>query len=172
MLVFDNNVIQQLQEEFTQIAFNVFRKGRRSDSVVVCETRIRAWCGVPTSVIAKTWKLLEDSRAVSDEMASKERFLWALHLLKAHNNESTMAAFCNGVDESTFRRWAWHFVEEMSCLESTCASHVFVTTLLFETALTCNVDRCCGTIVFKMTLGTHAWLRLMVPISAHQAKSS
>ena len=50
------------------------------------------------------------------EHASKEKFLWALHLLKCHNNERTSAAFCGGLDKGAFCHWAWCFIGMLSCL--------------------------------------------------------
>lgn len=112
---FDQGVLDELEEEFVGIAFDLFRRGRRSNSFRVCDRRVRAWCGCSPLVIAKLWNLLD--RSGLPEHASKERLLWGLHLLKSYNDEGTAAAFCGGVDEGTFNRWAWFFIEELSYLE-------------------------------------------------------
>jgi hypothetical protein len=70
MVVFDQHRIDALEHEFINLAFDLFRNGRRSQSYLVCDRRIRAWCGCSPLVIAKTWDLLE--RSGLRELASKE----------------------------------------------------------------------------------------------------
>jgi hypothetical protein len=105
MVEFDQDRIDTLEAEFTALAFHLFRDGERSQSYWVCDRRVRAWCGCSAVVIAKTWDLLE--RTGLHELASKERLLWALHLLRSYSIEETAAAFCKCLDEGTFRRWSW-----------------------------------------------------------------
>ena len=121
MLQFDQATLDTLEEEFIRIAFDLFRRGRQSTSFTVCDRRIRAWCGCSPRVIAKLWNLLDRTNALQ-ELATKERLLWGLHLLKGYGNERTCAAFCGGVDEGTFRRWAWFFITELSYLEGVVVS--------------------------------------------------
>ena len=116
MVLFDYNTIQALEGEFTRIAFQLFRDGRLSSDPFICDRRIRGWCGCSPTVIAKLWNLLE--RGNLHELASKDRLLWGLHLLKGYTDEITAAAFCGSVDECTFRKWAWYFIEEISYLEN------------------------------------------------------
>ena len=116
MVAFDQHRIDALETEFINLAFALFRNGARSQSYKVCDRRIRAWCGCSPLVIAKTWDLLE--RGGLHERASKERLLWALHLLTAYSVEETASAFCKCSDEGTFRHWAWYFIDEISYLES------------------------------------------------------
>ena len=117
MVVLYPEQIQRLEEDFIQIAFDLFRKGRRSASGKVCNLRVKAWFGCSLTVIAKVWNLLERLGGLH-ELATKDRLLWGLYLLKQYANDETCAAACGGVDEATFRRWAWYFVEEISYLES------------------------------------------------------
>lgn len=51
------------------------------------------------------------------EGATKERHLWALILLKSYDTDEVNAARVGGVDEGTFRKWAFWFVNEISHLE-------------------------------------------------------
>jgi hypothetical protein len=90
MVEFDQDRIDTLEAEFTALAFHLFRDGERSQSYWVCDRRVRAWCGCSAVVIAKTWDLLE--RTGLHELASKERLLWALHLLRSYSIEETAAA--------------------------------------------------------------------------------
>lgn len=78
------------------------------------------WCGCSTMVIAKAWNLLH--RGGLPDHATQERFLWALCLLKSYDNEENNAARMGGVDEGTFRRWSWYFIEELSFCEANVVS--------------------------------------------------
>lgn len=100
MVVFDPLCIERLQDEFTTIAFDLFRNGRRSESPFVCDRRIRAWCGCSTMVIAKAWDVL--FRGGLPEHATQERLLWAFCFLKTYDTEENNAAQVGGVDEGTF----------------------------------------------------------------------
>lgn len=113
--VFNRQRVRQLKAEIERDAFDVFRQGRFSGSRGVRDKRIRAWCGCSASVIARAWYLLEQGHL--EPQASRERLLWALHMLNCYPNEREGAARCGGVDEGTYRKWVWYFVEELAYLE-------------------------------------------------------
>ena len=115
MMKFRRRQIKTLERQFTRIAFDLFRGGRLTGSKVVRDRRIRAWTGCSLRVIAKVWYLLERGRDLP-ELATKERLLWALYLMKSYPTEEVAAAACGAVDEGTFREWAWFFIEEISYL--------------------------------------------------------
>lgn len=118
MVDFDDDIIDPLEEEFTELAFRVFRRSSMPSSSLVADRRIRAWCGCSALVITKAWHLMEPNLP-NCEYATKERFLWGLSLLKTYANEETNAAMVDArPDEGTFRRWAWFFIEELSYLEN------------------------------------------------------
>jgi hypothetical protein len=65
--------------------------------------------------------------------ASKLKMLWGLRLMKTYGTEENLAATA-GVDEKTFRKWAWMFVFELSALEGDVVSDgpiLFVLSILF-----------------------------------------
>lgn len=130
MVEFDLRAIAALEDEFTAVAFDVFFAGRRKSlSPIVADRRIRAWCGVSPMVIAKAWHLLEQFGDLR-ENATKQRFLWGLHLMKAYGNEESSTAAVGACDEGTFRRWAWYFIEELSYLETQAVSDLTFLLLL------------------------------------------
>lgn len=74
-------------------------------------------------MLARLWFLLEDSFVSSGDVlprgATKERMLWGLYLVKSYPpNDETGASMCGGIDEKTYRKWAWWFIEELSYLET------------------------------------------------------
>lgn len=156
MADYDQDVLDALEEEFVDIAFDLFRKRRRSESHRVCDVRIRAWCGCSALVIAKIWYLLNEDGSLP-EHATKEKLLWALQLLKCYTEDRTGAAFCGGVDEGTYRRWTWFFIDEMSFLENRVVSVVnyLVSVLLCSFLSLCMFFfRFCGKIDTKMMSAT------------------
>jgi hypothetical protein len=78
------------------------------------------FCAEP-EVCADVWMRLDvdatDPDAPDDKIAEPCHLLWALLLLKTYDTESVLAGLCGGVDEDTFRKWAWHFIEKVSYLE-------------------------------------------------------
>ena len=50
--------------------------------------------------------------------------LWALLFMKVYAEESIHAGLVGGVDEKTFRKWVWIFVQEISYLEDEVVSRI------------------------------------------------
>ena len=120
MIPFDDDEVEALAAIFECKAFDMLRRGKFTNSEAVRATRMRGWFGTSSLTIAKIWILLEEN--VGDdwpEPATKERLLWAFLFMKSYDTEINAAARCGGVDEQTFRVWAWWFVEEMANLETT-----------------------------------------------------
>ena len=46
-----------------------------------------------------------------------KHLLWALMLLKLYAAESVLRTLAGGVDEKTYRKWAWLYVYEISDLQ-------------------------------------------------------
>ena len=119
MLEFNDRKIKRLSKKFEKIAFRVYRNGQEPcDSKLVRDRRMRAWFGASSKTIAKAWTIL--ARSFDNELiegATKERFLWAFILLKSYATEENNASRVGGVDEGTFRKWSWYFIEEFSYCE-------------------------------------------------------
>lgn len=117
MIQFDNATIEVLATDFENIAFRLFRDGKGlGGSAGVKDRRMRAWVGCSATVVAKAWHLLCEGEPLP-RGATKERFLWALMLLKSYDTEENNASRVGGVDEGTFRSWSWWFIDELSYLE-------------------------------------------------------
>jgi hypothetical protein len=76
--------------------------------------RVRAWFGCSLNMLAKTWLLLASQfpNQRLPEQATKERFLWAIILLKSYDTEEVNASCVGGVIEGTFWYWSCWFVDE------------------------------------------------------------
>ena len=149
---FDQDVLDELEEEFINIAFTLFWNGNVSQSHMVVDRRIRAWCGCSPLVIAKAWSILERTGGLP-EHATKDRMLWGLHLMKSYNDEITSASTCGAVDETTFRRWAWYFIEEISYLTPSVV-RCFALACLLAMQMYLTFCRFCGATDTRMILAT------------------
>ena len=70
--------------------------------------------GCSSTVCANALLLIMDGWNDKPSGATKDRFLWALSLLKSYDIEGNLS--CNageGCDEKTFRHWALFFLEEL-----------------------------------------------------------
>jgi hypothetical protein len=61
------------------------------------------------------WNMIDPLLSISQH-AKPVHLLWGLMLLKLYDNESVNCSTA-GVDETTFRKWSWVFVEAISDLE-------------------------------------------------------
>lgn len=71
-------------------------------------------------VCAYVWAHLDiedDLGAPDDKIAKPSHLLWCLLLLMTYEMEAVLSGNCKGIDEDTFRKWAWHFIEKVSFLE-------------------------------------------------------
>ena len=102
------------------------------------DRRFREMFGCSSTVCANAWLLIMDGWNDKPSAATKDRFLWALSLLKSYDTEGNLS--CNageGCDEKAFRHWAWFFLEELSqnhveivCIFMKCSSVVSSSSLL------------------------------------------
>ena len=70
--------------------------------------------GCSSTVCANAWLLIMDGWNDKPTGATKDRFLWALNLLKSYDTEGNLSGNAGeGCDEKTFRHWAC-FLEELS----------------------------------------------------------
>jgi len=66
---------------------------------------------------------------ISTEVPSGASFLhllWGLLFLKVYATESILCGIVGGVDEKTFREWAWLMVEKMAALKTRIVSVVAI----------------------------------------------
>jgi len=118
VLVFDNDAVTAFAKQFEHHAFRLFRQEEVPDSPDATHHLYRAWCGCSSSVSAMVWILLvQEFNDCLPKHASMERMIWALHLLSKFDSERSNASLF-GVDDVTYRRWAWWFITKISSLET------------------------------------------------------
>jgi len=78
-----------------------------------------AFFGVTPLQVHQLWQLIVDAggRRWNDEKWSPCHLMWALLLLRTYNREEILAAMA-GVDEKTYRKWAWILIERLSKIEN------------------------------------------------------
>ena len=81
------------------------------------EDRFRAKFGTSPVICAALWHKLEPETTML-KGSRPMHLLWALMLMKIYATEAVLSVMAGGVDESTFRKWSWEFVEALSYLES------------------------------------------------------
>lgn len=127
--------IESLEDDFATLAFHLFRNGRSvPESKNVRDRRMIGWIGATSETLARAWYLLEkDGEYIMPRGATKERFLYGLLLLKNYDTDENNAARCGSIDEKTFRKWAWWFLEELTNIEDVVVSRIIV--ILFSVQL-------------------------------------
>jgi hypothetical protein len=125
MVIFDQAAINHLKAEFTGIGSRLLCGDRREGSAVTMERRFRAWFVTSATVVAKAWTLLTEVNRWERPAEARGKFLWALMLLKRYETKERLTVSAGGVDEKTFRKWAWFFVDMLSYLEPDVVSAKF-----------------------------------------------
>lgn len=83
--------------------------------------------GCSSIVCANAWLLIVDGWDDMPPIATKDKFLWALNLLKVYDTEGNSSGNVGeGCDEKTFRYWSWWFLEELSERHVEIVSHPYV----------------------------------------------
>lgn len=87
---------------------------RRSPSpTVTSHRRFVSFFGTSPSICEKLWVRLLRTRPSN---ANPDHLLWALMLLKLYDSEHVLSSTA-GVDEKTFRKWAWFYVSLISKIQ-------------------------------------------------------
>ena len=109
--------------EFEELGRYVAKYGY-SNSEKVKLRRFKAEFGVAPDVVVDTWDLLLESKFLRRKLArtscypcpNPEHMLWALMLLKQYSVTLSLAKTVR-VDEKTFRKWSWIYLEAMAELD-------------------------------------------------------
>ena len=110
-------------QEFAELGagiMNRFPGGSSKNHGGDFDTRWHTHFYAEPEVCAHVWSLLdiEDNLdAPNDRIAEPSHLLWCLLLLKMYEMEPVLSGLCGGVNEGTFSKWAWHFIEKVSYLE-------------------------------------------------------
>ena len=116
-LDYDIRTLLSLDLEFEQLGY-IFKRSKLNsynyhDGPQLNNRGFREAFGCSSRECSLAWLLVADGWTDRPKQATKIRFLWALSLLKTYDTETNMANSC-GVDEKTFRKWAWFFIQELS----------------------------------------------------------
>lgn len=124
LLIIDNPMDDDaVAIEFQRLGAEIMR--RDPDFVgsgVVADRRFRSYFGVSVDVCTQAWQLLLAQIGTLPKGALMVHLLWALMCMKLYTNETALASIAGGVDEKTFRKWSWFFIEELSYLETSVVS--------------------------------------------------
>ena len=78
------------------------------------------------------WAMLLESSWLKREYIRKPtHLLWALLFLKTYSTEPTLASRVGGVDEQTFRKWAWFYLEGITRLKPKLVSAIAIASFCF-----------------------------------------
>jgi len=115
-------------EFFEEIGSEIIRRGKRLrlfKSEKVLRKKYTAFFGTTPFVCSLLWAMLEPCRKMPRGVQPKH-LLWALMFLKIYGTEAVNCNLADGVDEKTFRKWAWLFVEGIAALEQGVVRIVFL----------------------------------------------
>ena len=99
-----------------KIGLEIMCRESNGGAVETADRRFREVFGCGVAVVLMIWQML-DPESTASAATSVSHMLWALMFLKVYAKESTLSAMAGGVDEKTFRRWAWAFVRAIASLE-------------------------------------------------------
>lgn len=81
--------------------------------------------GAKPDVIAELWTRINPEKNMPKGHKPKH-ILWMLIFLKLYDQEEINSVKVGGVDEKTFRKWTWLFIEATSYLEYPVVSQCFM----------------------------------------------
>jgi hypothetical protein len=72
---------------------------------------------------ARVWSLLSENDML-DNGSKPQQLLWGLMIMMLYKTEAVMSSLAGGVDEQTFRKWGWFFIEQVSWLSQNLVSNL------------------------------------------------
>lgn len=81
------------------------------------DRRFRSTFGTSSDVCSVLWNMLQPYTTMHQNGIVPHHLLWSLMFLKEYAHETVHCAMVGGVDEKTFRKWSWLFVDAISFLE-------------------------------------------------------
>jgi hypothetical protein len=116
--------------DFERLGFTLMPGGIRHlrRNAMTRNRRFKAWFGTDALHCLLLWNLLIKTKwtATLKSKPQPKHLLWALLFLRNYSIEEVHASQVGGVDEKTFRKWAWFYIEGIASL---------VPLLVSETAL-------------------------------------
>lgn len=103
----DNVIFQDLTNEFTSIGYGISRS-RIDGNYDTGLRRFRSLFGIPPEGCSVLWKSITPRHL--DDTLKKRHLLYALLFLKVYGTEHHENHAITGVDEKTFRKHTWRWV--------------------------------------------------------------
>lgn len=91
---------------------SVYANHNVNNSSLTGHRKFKTFYGVSPEVCSILWNRIADKPSGSEP----KHLLWCMLFLKNYNKEHVNASIV-GVDEKTFRKWTWQFVELLSELD-------------------------------------------------------
>ncbi|ETV65881.1 hypothetical protein H257_17522 [Aphanomyces astaci] len=111
--------IDALDDDIVKTATTILRRRHASNLTPYCNRRFRSLFGVDPNIVTLLW--VEKQHNLEETVVA--HLLWALMFLKLYATETVHAALA-WVDENTFRKWAWSWIEHLAHLETADRSRV------------------------------------------------
>ena len=102
---------------FETIALKMMNRTRVRSNLTM-DRRFRQLFGTTPQICAKIWEMLNPYKTFEERGARPKHLLWCLLLLKLYAPEATLCSLVGGVDEKTFRKWSFIFMDAISCLDN------------------------------------------------------
>ena len=80
------------------------------------EQRYRSCFGTTPEVCVELWMRLDPVKHIKKKGLHPKHLLWTLLFLKGYDTETKNAVFVGNVDEKTYRKWVWIFIQEIGTL--------------------------------------------------------
>jgi len=101
---------------FVEAAEPILRRPIKSLDGLREHRRWMACFGAKPIVMADVWTRIDPERNMP-KGAEPRHLTWSFYLMKLYNQEEVNSINVGGVDEKTFRKWSWLFIEATSYLE-------------------------------------------------------
>jgi hypothetical protein len=121
---------------FESIGLEMIQRDPSQGSVLTGDRRFKTTFGTKPEVVADVWNRLDAYNTINEKGVSSHHLLWGLMLLKVYAKEAILCTLAGGVDEKTFRKWAFLFVHHISFLEPEVVSKQPTTVYYVQISLT------------------------------------
>ena len=137
------------------------RENARNLGEIAFLRRWKQFFGISPKICAHIWDNHLEEPETLEVGAERKHLLWALLFLRKYLSESINCALVGCLDEGTFRRWSWVFVDEIAYLASKLVSCIYFACL--QSNICFALCRLSGKTEKRMILETTASFLLMAP---------
>jgi hypothetical protein len=113
------------EEVFVEAAGPILRGRVRCLEGLAEKRRWMACFRATQAVMADVWTRIDPVNTMPNG-AAPHHLTWMFYFIKLYNQEETNSINVGGVDEKTFRKWTWLFIEATSFLEYPVVSEYYL----------------------------------------------